>query len=161
MNRRVGGELPFPICPLNDAHYSKAVIYRVKRASLGGVIRPDAASARDRRRRPARDLAATAETRAARAPAPVYNTPATAWGGRMGEENFEDALTPWSTLTDVSVARVRPLGHAVDARLAIPGSFEDLKPRMFAISNPAVEHLNPINCLDILFSGDVDVEQRG
>jgi hypothetical protein len=68
----------------------------------------------------------------------------------MGEENFDDALTPWSTLTDVSAARVRPLGHAVDARLAIPGSFEDLKPRMFAISNPAVEHLNLINCLDIL-----------
>jgi hypothetical protein len=44
---------------------------------------------------------------------------------------------------------VRPLGHAVDARLAIPGSFEDLKPRMFAISNPAAEHLNLINCLDI------------
>jgi hypothetical protein len=38
----------------------------------------------------------------------------------MGEENFDDALTPWSTLTDVSAARVRPLGHAVDARLAIP-----------------------------------------
>jgi len=69
----------------------------------------------------------------------------------MGEENFDDALTPWSTLTDVSAARVRPLGHAVDARLAIPRSFEDLKPRMFAISNPAVEHLNLINCLDILF----------
>ena len=68
----------------------------------------------------------------------------------MGEENFDDALTPWSTLTDVSAARVRPLGHAVDARLAIPRSFEDLKPRMFAISNPAVEHLNLINCLDIL-----------
>ena len=68
----------------------------------------------------------------------------------MGEENFDDALTPWSTLTDVSAARVRPLGHAVDARLAIPGSFEDLKPRMFAISNPAVEHLNLINFLDIL-----------
>jgi hypothetical protein len=68
----------------------------------------------------------------------------------MGEENFDDALTPWSTLTDVSAARVRPLGHAVDARLAIPGSFEDLKPRMFAIPNPAVEHLNLINCLDIL-----------
>ena len=68
----------------------------------------------------------------------------------MGEENFDDALTPWSTLTDVSAARVRPLGRAVDARLAIPGSFEDLKPRMFAISNPAVEHLNLINCLDIL-----------
>jgi hypothetical protein len=68
----------------------------------------------------------------------------------MTEENFDDALTPWSTLTDVSAARVRPLGHAVDARLAIPGSFEDLKPRMFAISNPAVEHLNLINCLDIL-----------
>ena len=64
----------------------------------------------------------------------------------MGEENFDDALTPWSTLTDVSAARVRPLGHAVDARLAIPRSFEDLKP----ISNPAVEHLNLINCLDIL-----------
>ena len=31
LNRRVGGELPFPICPLSDAHYSKAVIYRVKR----------------------------------------------------------------------------------------------------------------------------------
>ena len=68
----------------------------------------------------------------------------------MGEENFDDALAPWSILTDVSAARVRPLGHAVDARLAIPGSFEDLKPRMFAISNPAVEHLNLINCLDIL-----------
>ena len=68
----------------------------------------------------------------------------------MGEENFDDALTPRSTLTDVSAARVRPLGHAVDARLAIPRSFEDLKPRMFAISNPAVEHLNLINCLDIL-----------
>jgi hypothetical protein len=68
----------------------------------------------------------------------------------MSEENFEDALTPWSTLTDVSAARVRPLGHAVDARLAIPGSFEDLKSRMCAISNPAVEHLNLINCLDIL-----------
>ena len=40
----------------------------------------------------------------------------------MSEENFDDALTPWSTLTDVSAARVRPLGHAVDARLAIPGS---------------------------------------
>jgi hypothetical protein len=63
----------------------------------------------------------------------------------MGEENFDDALTPWSTLTDVSAVRVRPLGHAVDARLAIAGSFEDLKPRMFAISNPAVEHLNLIN----------------
>jgi hypothetical protein len=48
-------------------------------------------------------------------------------------------------LTDVSAARVRPLWYAVDARLAIPGSFEDLKPRMFAISNPAVEHLNLIN----------------
>ena len=36
--------------------------------------------------------------------------------------------------------------HAVDARLAIPLSFEDLKP----ISNPAVEHLNLINFLDIL-----------
>ena len=46
------------------------------------------------------DSAATAETRAARAPVPVYNTPATAWGGSMGEENFDDALTPWSTLTD-------------------------------------------------------------
>jgi hypothetical protein len=31
LNRRVGGGLPFPICPLSDAHYSKAVIYRVKR----------------------------------------------------------------------------------------------------------------------------------
>ena len=40
----------------------------------------------------------------------------------MSEENFDDALTPWSTLTYVSAARVRPLGHAVDARLAIPGS---------------------------------------
>ena len=40
----------------------------------------------------------------------------------MSEENFDDALTPWSTLTHVSAARVRPLGHAVDARLAIPGS---------------------------------------
>ena len=68
----------------------------------------------------------------------------------MGEENFDDPLTPWSTLTDVSAARVRPLGHAVDAWLAIQRSFEDLKPRMFAISNPAVEHLNLINCLDIL-----------
>ena len=79
----------------------------------------------------------------------------------MGEENFDDALTPWSTLTDVSAARVRPLGHAVDARLAIPGSFEGVKPRMFAISNPAIEHLNPMKRSDILFSGDVDVEQRG
>jgi 3-phosphoshikimate 1-carboxyvinyltransferase len=40
----------------------------------------------------------------------------------MSEENFDDALTPWSTLTHVSAARVRPLGHAVDARLTIPGS---------------------------------------
>jgi hypothetical protein len=31
LNRRAGGELPFPICPLSDAHYSKAVIDRVKR----------------------------------------------------------------------------------------------------------------------------------
>jgi hypothetical protein len=69
----------------------------------------------------------------------------------MGEENFDDALTPWSTLTDVSAALVRPLGHAVDARLAIPGGFEDLKSRMFAISNPAVEHLNRINCLDVFY----------
>ena len=35
------------------------------------------------------------------------------------------------------------------------------EPRGLAISNPAVEDLNPTNCSDILFSGDVDVEQRG
>ena len=34
----------------------------------------------------------------------------------MGEGNFDDALTPLSTVTDVSAARVRPLGHAVDIR---------------------------------------------
>jgi hypothetical protein len=93
---------------------------------------------------PRTDSAATAETRAARAPVPVHNAPVTAWGGPMGEENFDDALTRRSTLTDVSAAQVRPLGHAVDARLAIPGSFEDLKPRMFAISNPAVEHVSAV-----------------
>ncbi len=32
----------------------------------------------------------------------------------------------------------------------------------FGASRPfRAQHLNPINCLDILFSGDVDVEQRG
>src|SRR5215471_15260427 len=49
-----GRWLPFPICPLSDAHYSKAVIYRVKRGITRGVIRPDAARARDRQRRSAR-----------------------------------------------------------------------------------------------------------
>jgi hypothetical protein len=75
----------------------------------------------------------------------------------MGEENFDDALTPWSTLTDVSAARVRPLGHAVDARLAIPRSFEDLKP----ISKSSGRTPQPDQFLRHSISGDVDVEQRG
>ncbi|HEX4186038.1 MAG TPA: hypothetical protein VHY78_09265, partial [Stellaceae bacterium] len=40
----------------------------------------------------------------------------------MSDESFEDALTPWSTLSGVAAARVRPLGRAIEARLAVPGS---------------------------------------
>jgi hypothetical protein len=75
LNRRVGGELPFPICLLSDAHKSKAV-YRVKRGITWRRHSPrDAASARDRRRRPARSRRRPPKTRAARAPVPAYNTP--------------------------------------------------------------------------------------
>jgi 3-phosphoshikimate 1-carboxyvinyltransferase len=40
----------------------------------------------------------------------------------MSDESFEDALTPWSTLSGVASARVRPLGRGIEARLAVPGS---------------------------------------
>ena len=40
----------------------------------------------------------------------------------MSDESFDDALTPWSTLSGVAAARVRPLGRAIEARLAVPGS---------------------------------------
>ena len=40
----------------------------------------------------------------------------------MSDESFDDALTPWSTLSGVAAARVRPLGRAIQARLAVPGS---------------------------------------
>src|SRR5271167_5131070 len=42
--------------------------------------------------------------------------------GTMSDENFDDAPTPWSTLSGVAAARVRPLGRAIDAQLAVPGS---------------------------------------